>query len=158
MIEHFRTASFVSRKSAASPPHGALASPAGQSATILAGRSAVVVEDEGITRLQIRNALTQAGMNVLGVAGDGESGVEMALRLRPDVILMDINLPGDINGIEATRQILLEYNSCVVVLSAYHDFWAEAKEAGVCGYITKPVTYQSLIPQLEAALAKCLGG
>jgi len=63
---------------------------------------------------------------------------------------MDLNIP-IIDGMEASRRIIVEHSPCVVILSAYgdSDFRKRAKEIGVCGYITKPMTSDTLIPQLE---------
>lgn len=125
-----------------------------EAANILAGRTAIVVEDEGITQLQVRRALEAAGVKVVGVAADGVTAVQLALQERPDLVLMDINMPGNTNGLEATRQILAQFDTCVIVLTAYNDFQPEAITAGASGYITKPVTYQTLIPGIKTAYAK----
>lgn len=117
----------------------------------LAGKTAVVVEDEGVTQLQIRTALTRAGMKVLGSASDGIRGVETALSTRPDVVLMDINMPGEIDGLEATRRILAAIKTCVIVLTAYDQYRDEARAAGAAGYLMKPIISQTLIPEVKAA-------
>ena len=117
----------------------------------LAGKTVVVVEDEAITQLQIRRALTRAGMQVLGFAGTGVDGVETVLRTRPDLVLMDIKMPGDLNGLEATKLILQQLQTCVIVLTAYDEFRDEAMQSGACGYLVKPVSYQTLIPKVKAA-------
>ncbi len=117
----------------------------------LAGKKVVIVEDEGITQLQLKKALTKAGLEVVGVAGSGESGVEEVLHERPDIVLMDIKMPGAINGLEATRRILAEFSTCVVMLTAYECFQQEALRLGACGYITKPVDSFSLMPALLKA-------
>jgi two-component system, response regulator PdtaR len=126
----------------------------GQIVPSLAGKTAVVVEDEGVTQLQVKKALTRAGMKVLGVAADGAAGVQLALNTRPDVVLMDVKMPGGIDGLEATRQILAAFRTCVIVLTAYDDLREEAKQAGACGYVVKPVTFQTLIPEVKAASDK----
>jgi response regulator NasT len=117
----------------------------------LAGKTAVVVEDEGITQLQLKKMLARAGMSVLGVAADGAAGVELVLRTRPEVVLMDIKMPGEIDGLEATRQILATYATCVILLTAFDAYRDEALRSGACGYVIKPVTSQTLIPQVKAA-------
>src|SRR5689334_13608171 len=107
----------------------------------LRGKTAVVVEDEGITQLQIRKSLTQAGMKVLGSAASGLEGVEVVLKNRPELVVMDIKMPGEIDGLEAVRRILGEYRTCVILLTAYDTFREQARELGVTGYIVKPVTF-----------------
>jgi AmiR/NasT family two-component response regulator len=124
--------------------------------SVLIGKRAVVVEDEGITQMQLRRTLKGAGVIVVASATSGEEGVEVVLRERPDLVLMDIRMPGAIDGIEATRRILAEYRVCVVMLTAFSD--AEYREAAadlrVCDYIVKPVTSDLLLPRLAAAMRR----
>ena len=117
----------------------------------LAGKKVVIVEDEGITQLQLKRLVSSAGMIVAGVAKNGVSGVETVLREQPDIVLMDIKMPGEINGIEAARRILAQASVCIVFLTAYADLVEEARKAGACGYIEKPVDSQTLISELETA-------
>src|SRR2546423_403173 len=126
--------------------------PAKTYASPLDGKRVLVCEDEGVVQMQIGRALSQAGMEVIGGAVNGKEGVDMALAERPDLILMDLNMPV-IDGMEAARRIIAGYNPCLVVLSAYGDgdLRKRAKEIGACGYIVKPVTAESLLPQLESA-------
>jgi response regulator NasT len=101
---------------------------------------------------QICRALTQAGLEIIGSALDGKQGVEMALRERPDIVLMDLNLP-IIDGMEAARRIIAAYGPCVVMVTAYGDgdLRKRAREIGVCGYIVKPFDRNNLLSPLEAA-------
>lgn len=117
----------------------------------------MVVEDEGITMMQLRRTLTQAGLKVVGVAGNGEEGVSLVLRERPDVVVMDIKMPV-MNGIDAARRILETYPVCIVMLTAFstEEFQEQAREIGACGYVFKPITAETLIPELEAAYQKFL--
>lgn len=85
--------------------------PQGLASTVigsLAGMRVVICEDEGITQLQLKRILTLAGLKVVGVAGDGQAGVETVLRERPDLVLMDIKMPV-MDGLEAARQIMAAY-------------------------------------------------
>jgi two-component system, response regulator PdtaR len=119
----------------------------------LAGKSAVIVEDEGLTQLLLRKCLTGAGMKVVGCAANGQAGVDLVLDVRPDLVLMDINMPGEIDGLEAAQTILSLYRVCIVMVTAYSE--AEnrrrAAEVSTCGYLVKPVTDATLIPALERA-------
>lgn len=124
------------------------------SAISFADKRVLVVEDEGITQMQLDKVLRRAGFTVLPAALNGEQGVEIALRERPDVVLMDINMPGAYNGLEAARRILSEFSTCVVILTAYADYDKEAAEIGASGYIVKPLDGQSLLPQLREALER----
>ncbi len=123
----------------------------------LVGKRVVIVEDEGITLLQLRRTLTRAGLNVVATAGNGREGVEAVLRERPDLVLMDIKMPL-MDGIEAARRILESYPVCIIMLTAFStvDFQQQAKEVGACGYILKPITSTILLPQMEAAYRKRL--
>ncbi|MDX1934248.1 MAG: response regulator [Capsulimonadales bacterium] len=118
----------------------------------LTGRRAVIVEDEGITRIQLRRTLTRAGIIVAGTAGDGQDGVEVVLRERPDLVLMDLNMPV-MDGFEASRRILTQYPVCIVILTAYslEEYERQAREIGVSAYLHKPIVSSLLYPQLERA-------
>ncbi len=75
---------------------------------------------------------------VVGEAATGEESVEMAQELQPDLVLMDVNLPG-IDGTQATRQILARISTTVLLLSTYeeHEYAPRAAECGAAGYIPK---------------------
>jgi response regulator NasT len=115
----------------------------------------VIVEDEGITLLQLRRTLTRAGLKVVGTAGNGQEAVTVVLRELPDLVVMDIKMPV-MNGIDAARRILETYRVCIVMLTAFstEDYQQQAQDAGTCGYILKPITSSTLVPQLEAAYQK----
>jgi len=120
----------------------------------LVGLRVVVVEDEGITQMQLNRLLRQAGMEIVGAAGEGQTGVEVVLREAPDLVLMDIRMPL-LDGLEATRQILATTQVCIVMLTAYADesMRAKALQLGASGYLLKPITSLTLIPQLEKVYA-----
>src|SRR5437588_7480359 len=80
---------------------------------------ALICEDEGVTVMQLRKALVRAGYEVVGEAVEGVKAIEMAKHLKPDLVLMDINMPGSINGIDATREILHNQPVPVIMLTAY---------------------------------------
>ena len=129
-------------------------SPGIEAAKALTGKRIIIVEDEGITQMQLRRLLTMAGLKVVGFALTGEEGVTVALQERPDIVLMDITMPGKINGIEALRRIRAEFSVCVVMLTAYTEYEEEAQAAGCCGYIIKPIDSTTLLPQLAQALLR----
>lgn len=95
--------------------------PLGSRSTVLQGKRVVIVEDEGITQMQLRSILKRAGLVVLASAVDGVEGVATTLRERPDLVLMDICMPGPFDGLEAARRILAEYHVCIVMLTAFSD-------------------------------------
>jgi CheY-like chemotaxis protein len=117
----------------------------------LRGKRAVIVEDEGLTQLQLKKLLQSEGIKVVGAASNGKEGVEFVLRERPDFGLMDIHMP-EMDGLQATERILAEYHVCIVMLTAFSDesYRQRASELGVCGYVLKPVTIETLMPQLKA--------
>ena len=122
----------------------------------LAGKRVVIVEDEGITQLQLKRLLALAGLLVVGLAADGAAGVETVLREKPDIVLMDVKMPGQYDGLEATRRILAEMSICVIMLTAFEEYQEQASALGVCGYIVKPVDSASLIPRVVDAYARFL--
>ena len=130
------------------PPSDTGAVPA---ASPLAGLRAVIVEDEGITQLQLSRILRSAGLTVIGSAADGKEAVDLVLATLPDIVLMDIRMPV-MNGLEAAERILAEKNICILMLSAFseEEYLERARRIGASGYIIKPVTAESLLPQLEA--------
>ena len=115
----------------------------------------VICEDEGITQLQLKRILIHAGLSVVAIAGDGQAGIEAVLREQPDLVLMDIKMPV-MGGLEAARQIMEASPVCIVMLTAYatEEYQQEAAEIGTCGYIIKPITAQTLLPQLQEAYAR----
>lgn len=126
---------------------------AGQESPMLAQKRVIIVEDEGITQIQLRNILTRAGMLVVGAARSGPEGVEVAVQEKPDLVLMDIRMPGEYDGLEAARRILAEQSICVVLLTAFNEegYREQARKLGACGYIIKPIDRDTLLPHLEAA-------
>ncbi len=116
----------------------------------------IVVDDEPITRMDLRGMLGDLGFEVAGEAGDGFDAVELCRRLQPDVVLMDVKMPV-FDGIHAAETILQQdLAGCVVLLTAYGDreIIDRASAAGVTGYIVKPVEERLLLPTIEVALAQ----
>ena len=124
---------------------------------LLVGKRVLTVEDEGITQMQLGRILRLAGMVQIGMAINGPQGVALALQERPEIILMDINMPGDYNGLEATRRILEEYQTCIVMMTAYTDCTDQAKQAGSQGYVVKPIDRMTLLQRMRQALTGEVG-
>lgn len=99
--------------------------------------------------------LTNLNYLVVGEVGDGQSAVNLARELKPDVMLMDIKMP-DMDGIEAAKILTEEQIAPVVLLTAYSqkDLVDRAKEAGVVGYLVKPFREADLMPAIEVALSR----
>jgi response regulator NasT len=112
----------------------------------------LICEDEAVTALHLRRVLTDLGYAVVGEAGDGAEAVQLAGRLRPDVILMDVNMPR-LDGIEAARRIMAEHPTAILMLTAYSDpeLVKRALEAGASGYLVKPVVNEQLSPAISVA-------
>jgi AmiR/NasT family two-component response regulator len=115
----------------------------------------IIADDESIIRMDLREMLTNLGYLVVGEAGDGRSAVNLARELEPDVAILDIKMP-DMDGIEAARILTEEKIAPVVLLTAYsqRDLVERAKQAGVVGYITKPMRESDLTPAIEVAIAR----
>lgn len=100
----------------------------------------LVVDDNKLMREGLRNVLgEQQDLKVVGEAATGEAAVSLARRLKPDIVLMDINMPG-MGGIEATRQISRSLRSTPVIGFSIHEDKRTAnaiKRAGACAYVTK---------------------
>src|SRR5579871_4891855 len=116
---------------------------------------ALICEDEGLHVMAIRKALLRAGYQVVGEAMDGRKAVDLAKELRPDLVLMDINMPGPIDGIAATREILQTLPMPIIMLTAYSDDESvnAALDAGACAYLVKPITSEQLLPAIKLAIA-----
>ena len=121
----------------------------------LTGRRVVVVDDEAIIVLQLSKFLPKHGLEVVGCARDGQEAVNLVLMERPEIVLMDITMPV-LDGLEATRRILAEFKTCIVMLTAYSDkaMIEEAFAAGASGYIVKPVDSGSLPEALRKSIEK----
>ncbi len=115
----------------------------------------VIADDESVIRTDLREMLTNLQYLVVGEAGDGQSAVNLARELKPDVVVMDIKMP-DLDGIEAAKMLTQEQIAPVLLLTAYsqRDLVDRAKEAGVVGYLVKPFREQEIMPAIEIALAR----
>jgi CheY-like chemotaxis protein/DNA-binding PadR family transcriptional regulator len=114
----------------------------------------LVVDDEAIITMQLEERLTALGYEVVGMAASGEESVEKARRLSPDIVLMDIVMPGKMNGIEAAKQINGELGIPVVFVTSYADdtIIEKAKSARPYGYIVKPFNELEIKAAIEVAL------
>lgn len=118
-------------------------------------RRIVIAEDEPISRMDLREMLTNLGYLVVGEAGDGRSAVNLARELRPDLVIMDIKMP-EMDGIAAAKVLTEEKIAPVLLLTAYSDreFVEASMDAGVMGYLVKPFREADLVPSIEVALAR----
>jgi len=116
----------------------------------------MIVEDEGVVSIDIRNMLKNAGYGIAAVAFQGEEAVRKAEQSTPDLILMDIGLKGEIDGIEAARKIRDRFQIPVVFLTGFADeaTVAKAQEVNPSGFIIKPINEEELKKTLEDILTK----
>ena len=112
----------------------------------MASERILVVEDDSLARMDIQAALERAGYSVVGMVGTGEEAIEMADSLAPDLVLMDIRLEGDMDGVEAAGEISRRFDIPIIYLTVYVDddtlHWA--KVSGPYGFLLKPVDHNEL--------------
>jgi AmiR/NasT family two-component response regulator len=115
----------------------------------------VIADDESIIRMDLKEMLTHAGYLVVGEAGDGMSAVHLAREVRPDLVIMDIKMPG-LDGVSAAKILTEEQIAPVLLLTAYsqRELIDAARDAGVVAYLVKPFREGELLPAMEIALAR----
>ena len=115
----------------------------------------LIADDESLILMDLREMLTNLGYLVVGEASDGLSATNMARELKPDLVIMDIMMPG-MDGIEAAKLLTADRIAPVLLLTAYSqtDLVDRAKEAGVVGYVVKPFRETNLAPAIEVTLAR----
>jgi CheY-like chemotaxis protein/DNA-binding PadR family transcriptional regulator len=114
----------------------------------------LVVDDEAIITMQLEERLRAMGYTVAGMAASGEDAIDKARRLRPDLVLMDIVMPGRMNGIEAAKILNEELDIPVVFVTSYADdkIIEQAKSVRPYGYIVKPFNELEIKAAIEVAL------
>lgn len=117
--------------------------------------SIVIAEDEAIIRLDLREMLEEEGYTVVGEAGRGDQAVELVRDLKPDVVILDVKMPG-MDGIEAARRITNDASSAVLMLTAFsqREVIEQARDAGALAYLVKPFQKTDLVPAIELAIAR----
>ena len=120
-----------------------------------APRRVLVAEDEALIRLDLKEMLEEEGYDVVGEASDGEEAVDLANRLRPDLVILDVKMP-KLDGIAAAEQIAGERVAPVVILTAFsqRDLVERAREAGAMAYLVKPFQKKDLLPTIEMATSR----
>jgi len=115
----------------------------------------VIADDEPIIRLDLKKTLENMGHQVVGDVGDGSTAVELARQLKPDILILDIKMPG-MDGIDAAKVITTEGIAPVLLLTAYSqkDLVDRAKDAGVFAYLVKPFKEADLMPAIEIAISR----
>ncbi|RCK70595.1 response regulator [Desertihabitans brevis] len=115
----------------------------------------LVAEDEALIRLDLVELLTDEGYQVVGEAADGEAAVQMAQELRPDLVVMDVQMP-KMDGITAAQTIAEERIAPVVMLTAFsqRELVERAREAGAMAYVVKPFEASDVVPAIEIAIGR----
>ena len=115
----------------------------------------VIAEDEALIRLDLKEMLEEEGYVVAGEASDGEAAVKLAESLRPNLVIMDIKMPG-LDGISAAERITSDHVAPVVILTAFsqRDLVMRAKDAGAMAFLVKPFTKAELVPAIEIAVSR----
>jgi DNA-binding NarL/FixJ family response regulator len=112
----------------------------------------LIVEDQTLMRQGLRTILDlEPGLSVAGEAASGEEGVRQALALRPDVILMDVQMPG-LNGVEATAAILQSWPAArIIILTTFDrdDYVFQGVRAGALGYLLKDTPAEQLVATIR---------
>jgi DNA-binding NarL/FixJ family response regulator len=123
------------------------------------GPAVLLVDDNAEDRARLAALLQEEGIRIVGQAGDGDEGVDLARSLQPDVVLMDLRMPR-MNGFEATRQILkVQPLLPVLILTVYDDpsLDRSAEEVGAYAYLVKGCSVQ-LIRDVVLQAAKLKSG
>ena len=120
-------------------------------------RRVVIAEDEAIIRLDLKEILLDEGYEVVGETGRGDEAVELVRTHRPDLVILDVKMPGA-DGLQAARNIRdLDIKVAVLILTAFsqRNLIDEARDAGVAAYLVKPFQRIELIPAIDQAVARC---
>jgi len=115
----------------------------------------IIAEDDTVIRMDLKEELQRQGYLVVGDVGDGQSAVNLARELRPDLVVMDIRMP-QMDGITAAEILTREKIAPVLLLTAFSDqeLIEQARNAGVIHYVTKPWRSSDLKPAIEIALSR----
>ena len=115
----------------------------------------VLAEDEAIIRLDLKEILEEEGYEVVGETGRGDEAVELVRQTEPDLVILDIRMPG-MDGLAAAREIAGERRAAVLILTAFsqRNLIEEARDAGALAYLVKPFNTSELIPAIEVALGR----
>jgi AmiR/NasT family two-component response regulator len=118
-------------------------------------RKVLIAEDEAIIRLDLKEMLEEEGLEVVGEASDGEAAIRIAKEKNPDLVIMDIKMPG-MDGLTAAERITEEGLAAVLILTAFsqRDLVQRAAQAGAMAYLVKPFQKSDLMPAIDVALAR----
>jgi len=120
-----------------------------------AGRRVLIADDDPLIRMDLAEMLAEEGFEVVGQVGDGERAAALAITLRPDLVIMDVKMPGK-DGIQAAAEIAAAQIAPVIILTAFseRDLIQRALDAGAMAYLAKPFSKATLLPAIELAAAR----
>jgi response regulator NasT len=115
----------------------------------------LIAEDEALIRLDLKEMLEEEGYSVVAEVGDGQQAVDQAQELRPDLVILDIQMPV-LDGLSAAEQIASNRIAPVIVLTAFsqRELVERARDAGAMAYLVKPFSKNDLVPAIEVARAR----
>ncbi len=115
----------------------------------------VIADDESIRLMSLKTQLESLGLQVIGEAANGRQAVDLIMKLKPDMAILDIKMP-DMDGLEAAKTIASQYPIPVILLTAYSErtLAERAIEAGVFAYLMKPVSEEDLLPTILLARSR----
>jgi two-component system, response regulator PdtaR len=118
-------------------------------------RTVVIAEDEAIVRLDLREILQEEGYEVVGEAGRGDEAVALVAEHEPDLVILDIKMPG-MDGLEAAATISQKGATAVLILTAFsqRNLVEQARDAGALAYLVKPFQREELVPAIEVAIGR----
>ena len=118
-------------------------------------RTVVIAEDEAIVRLDLREILQEEGYEVVGEAGRGDEAVALVEQHEPDLVILDIKMPG-MDGLQAAAAISEKGATAVLILTAFsqRDLVEQARDAGALAYLVKPFQREELVPAIEVAVGR----
>jgi response regulator NasT len=115
----------------------------------------LIAEDEALIRLDLKEMLEEEGYAVVAEVGDGQQAVDRAVELRPDLVILDIQMPV-LDGLSAAERIAADRIAPVIVLTAFsqRELVERARDAGAMAYLVKPFGKNDLVPAIEVARAR----
>lgn len=115
----------------------------------------VIADDEMIICMDLKEILEEAGHEVIGMAADGAEALKLVKEKKPDVAILDIQMP-EIDGLQVAKLIAHDYIAPVVLLTAFgeEETIEKAKKSDVFGYVVKPAEERTLLPAIEIAVSQ----
>jgi response regulator NasT len=113
----------------------------------------LVAEDETIIRLDLVEMLTESGYEVVAQAENGAVAIELAKKIKPDLVILDVKMP-EMDGITAAEQIITLAPVLMLTAFSQRELVERARDAGVMAYVVKPFSISDLVPAIEIAISR----